>query len=71
MKSNIHYSVINFDEIIDTLDAVPMNYNNKKERYKIEYYILHTFFISNDNIVNNCYYLLLLHKKRHITRLKM
>ena len=45
MKSNIHYSVINFDEIIDTLDAVPMNYNNKKERYKIEYYILHTFLL--------------------------
>ena len=48
-----------------------MNYNNKIERYKIEYYILHTFCISNDNIVNNCYYLLLLHKKRHITRLKI
>ena len=53
------------------LDTVSINYNDKKEKYKIECYLLHTFFINNDNIITNYYYLLLLHKEIYIIILKI
>ena len=53
------------------LDTISINYNDKKERYKIEYYLLYTFFINNDNIITNCYYLLLLYKEIYNIILKI
>ena len=43
MKSLIDDSVITCDEILDMLDTVSMNINDKNALYKMEYYILHTF----------------------------
>ena len=65
-------SVITGDGIVDTLDNVSIDSINKKAKYKI--ILLLTRFVSNHIVVNNCYYLLLLHKalvktKRHFTTL--
>ena len=51
------------DEIIDVLDAVSMNLNDKKAMCRMDnYYILLSFLIVKHIAVNSCYYLLLLHK---------
>ena len=45
MKGLIVDSVITCDEVIGTLDTVPINSNDKKATYKVDYHILHTFLL--------------------------
>ena len=45
MKSFIDNSVITCDEIIDTAETMPINSNDKKATYKMDYYIWHTFLL--------------------------
>ena len=59
MKSLIVDSVITCDEVIGTLDTVPINSNDEKATYKVDYYILHIFLLVTILIlviVTICYY---------------
>ena len=58
MKSNIDDSVTTCDEVVNTQETKSISSNNdKKATYRIDYFILHTFWL-----VPYSYYLLLLHK---------
>ena len=43
MKSITDHAVIACDEVIDTTETLPINFNDKKATYKKDYYNLHTF----------------------------
>ena len=59
MKCYIDNSVIICDEIIDTPHTVSINSDINKTKYKMDYYILHTFLLVTIlllNIVIICYH---------------
>ena len=43
MKSITDHAVIACDEVIDTTETLPINFNDKKATYKKDYYNLRTF----------------------------
>ena len=61
MKSLIDDSLITCYEIVDTPETVPIYLNDKKARYKEDYYIFHTFLLATILlliIVTICYHCL-------------
>ena len=75
MKSLIDDSVITCDEIIDTAETMPINSNDEKSSYKMDYYIWHTFLLVTILLLKNNIIIVIISQNKktyyHINNIKM